>query len=1077
MGPCETFADRWLDHLYGLLDKEESRELADHVAICPSCQMAQTEVERDQRRMARAARWIRKVPEFQRPDQELTPITTPEIAPDREAPATLPFPAPERRSMARRLWPAWAAAAALLLAALGGRELYRQGADERDQAVASARKELRAIEAQFAALKTDAAAETQQLIAQAKAETLRLLVAGATKTQADAPYSIRVATRDFAGQPLAAQLEVRLVSADTGALIHRQDAVSTGLIDVTLPAGLKLEKSVRLEVAAKAGSAEATVRELLSASPVTHVLHLATNKAVAQHGEVVFFRALALERFSLKPPASGLPLRFSLVNAQNKSVAVVNVATGQGGIASGEFAVPATLSPGDYTIQAAAADPAQPIQAQARGLEIVDRLSDFDVRPDRKVYRPGDKVVLHVDNVRGSDGKPVKNQLVVAKVDFGKKGDFKLSPSTRGLTDADGKATIQFPLPKSFDRSRVNIQFELPGSKSETKIIRTINIAPSRLEVDFYPEGGELVAGVSQRVYFRVRTPSGETAAPNGKLELRGDKQGLIFESNIWASFGSFLMSADANETYSLRVPVGKDVIDVKDPFQKLGIKSSGVVLNATNSVAKEGEPVRLDMRRRGIDSKLAVIATCRGQVVAQQFIEADAAKVEVNLPIGVHGVVRVTVYEMRNQGLTPLAERLVYRTPARRLDLKAVVKDFEPGKHSQVNIDARDEKGQAVAGWALALVVNEQYRAERRELGLAPHFLIAGDVSADLAETALLVGDSQDPAALDLLLGTYGWRRFVSQAAEPAQYAKAAPGVFSIENLTAEQARTQTLMKLQPRLQGAQQRVDQEHVRLAEQQDGAQAALAAALSARSTYQQLPMDYFRLGLGILTAAMLVLGSLCIIAGLVSAARRRSSTWSFASAMGAMGLCLVLYFVGGALRPIHDGAPGDNAMAAGKAPPRIELARGVDFPPAQTAVWTGQATLADPPPAVARQPLNLHGALALLDTGETPTSAGVRSNFVDHPELRQRFEAARQAQQTPDQAPPTFGREFAHRQQAGFDAQPTLLWHPNLSLDQGRASVAFDVPTAAANYRIVIYGHGADGRLGFVESRATVKAAK
>src|SRR5262245_620187 len=246
MGPCERNADRWLDHLYGLLTREESLELADHLALCPSCQAGLAEAQRDQRRMARAARVIRRVPEFHLPEEEMAPVRVPTIAAPTAAPAqpaTVPFPRP-RRSLARRLWPAWAAAAAILVAILGAAELYRRGASDRDQGVAKAKKQLEEIDTRLATLKQDAGAERRTLLNQAKADTMRLFVVGATQTAADAPYSCRISTRDLDGHALPAQLDVRLVRADSGEVIHRQSLATTGEVEVVIPAGLKLNKIV-----------------------------------------------------------------------------------------------------------------------------------------------------------------------------------------------------------------------------------------------------------------------------------------------------------------------------------------------------------------------------------------------------------------------------------------------------------------------------------------------------------------------------------------------------------------------------------------------------------------------------------------------------------------------------------------------------------------------------------------------------------------------------------------------------------------------------------------------------------------
>src|SRR5437762_7098014 len=156
MGPCERNAERWLDHLYDLLSHEESLELADHLALCPSCRSSLAEAERDQRRMAKAARVIRNIPEFHLPNETTVPASIPMRAP--AAPATVPFFKP-RRSLARRLRPVWAAAAAILIALFGATELYRRGAHDRDQAVADAKKQFQDIDGQLAALKLTAEAE------------------------------------------------------------------------------------------------------------------------------------------------------------------------------------------------------------------------------------------------------------------------------------------------------------------------------------------------------------------------------------------------------------------------------------------------------------------------------------------------------------------------------------------------------------------------------------------------------------------------------------------------------------------------------------------------------------------------------------------------------------------------------------------------------------------------------------------------------------------------------------------------------------------------------------------------------
>lgn len=1085
MRPCEHKPDRWLDHLYGLLNEAECRELADHVAQCPSCQQALSEAQRDQRRMARAACLFRNVPEFEAPAGEQPRIVAPAALETPSVSATLPLRKPVRRSLAQRLWPIWVAAAALLLAIFSGVEWHRRGTADREQAVADAKKQREAIEGKFVELKLQADADQQALGQQAKRDALRLSVIGPGQIHADAPSAYRVSARDLDGRVLAAKLEISLVRADSGDVIHRQTVDAAGEVDVVIPAGLKLTKDLRLEIAAKHGTREAVVREPVEAAPTTHVAHLALNKSTYQLGEVVFFRALALERYSLRPPTQTMPLKVALVNAKGENVLNVGVTADPSGIVSGELALVSSLPAGNYTVQIAAADPKVQIQAQRRSLEIVEQLGDLDILPQSTTYHPGQKAVFNV-SARAADGKPLAEHSVSAKTDIANEPGVRAT-LVRALTNALGRAVLQFPIPDNFQGSRVNVAFEMrrpnkAGKFELIKVERSIAVAPSQLEVDIYPEGGELIAGLQQRVFFRVRTLSGETAAPDGALTLHSSK-GLIAESKPGQSLGSFTFTPDPKETYTLRLPTGSGISEIKNPFEKLGIKAQGVVLRVPESVAPEAnKSVRLEVQQAGPARQLLAVASCRGQVIAHQLLGASATRTEINLPSGVRGAVRITLYEVNEQRLIPLAERLIYRTPAQRLDIKATATNFESKQTAQVKIETRDESNAAATAWALALVVDDHYRAESRERNLPGHFLLAGDIGGDVADTPLLADDTPvSREAIDLFLGTFGWRRFVAPAqAEPAQFAKgeSAPRLFSSVSATDEQARAQAVAEAGRELRKLQERIDHERQQLEDQRQTSAATLAAALTARGDFARLPMEYLRLAMGMLAAAAFLAGAIGMTIGLVRAARRRAATPAFAGAMGALGLCLALYFSTGFFQGADDQRPAGLLVAEGKPLPRIEVALDKNLAITTAAPWDGQVALADAArpttPSAPKYAMDLSRSVAMA--GSTAMLDTSRSQFTKHPEMQKRFQAAEKMQQTQSQPSADFGREFAHRHTNDLTGlQPTLLWQPRLRIENGQATLNFDVPPAPASYRVLIYGHTTDGRLGFSESRIDVKA--
>jgi hypothetical protein len=171
----------------------------------------------------------------------------------------------------------------------------------------------------------------------------------------------------------------------------------------------------------------------------------------------------------------------------------------------------------------------------------------------------------------------------------------------------------------------------------------------------------------------------------------------------------------------------------------------------------------------------LLVLAECRGRVVDQTRVTASGEGTEVVLtPVaGTRGVVRVTVCEAAQGRLVPLAERLVYRAPTQRLTLTAKAAGKEqtvarPGEHVAWDLRVRDEKGAPATAWLLAAVIDQKWaRPPGKQAERSPpvHFYLTRELRQpeDLEEVEFLLADT--PAArqaLDLFLGTHGWRRLV---------------------------------------------------------------------------------------------------------------------------------------------------------------------------------------------------------------------------------------------------------------------------------------------------------------------------
>src|SRR5262249_53218976 len=146
-------------------------------------------------------------------------------------------------------------------------------------------------------------------------------------------------------------------------------------------------------------------------------------------------------------------------------------------------------------------------------------------------------------------------------------------------------------------------------------------------------------------------------------------------------------------------------------------------------------------------------------------------------------GVVRVTVFERlkdaKDQNLLPLAERLVYRTPKDHLNLeiKADHPGYVPGDRVKVSVKSTDAQNQTAPAIVMLAVVDKsvlKLADEKTYRSMPAHVLLTSEVRRpeDLEHADFLLGQTPAAAqALDLLLGTQGWRRFAEQ--DPGKFQK----------------------------------------------------------------------------------------------------------------------------------------------------------------------------------------------------------------------------------------------------------------------------------------------------------------
>jgi hypothetical protein len=319
-----------------------------------------------------------------------------------------------------------------------------------------------------------------------------------------------------------------------------------------------------------------------------------------------------------------------------------------------------------------------------------------------------------------------------------------------------------------------------PGVMSddtETKVTGT------KIIVRFYPEGGELVAGLENRVYFTARDPPGEPVSLMGKV-VDGEGKPVAGARTTYQGMGLLNFKPRDGETYCLQI-ASPNVTD--KPKLPSVVANHDVVLTTGLGIFEAGEPLEFNVRLAKADMPLVASAWCRGVQVGQQPFTTQAGANSVSIPLAdeVCGVIRLTVYDYTVYDHAanppkPLAERLVYRRPARRLNVEVVgcSEAYTPGASVDLSLRVTDEHGEPVPRAVLGVAVVDEAVLNRTDVEMPrmpSYFLLTTEVEdpEDLEDANFYLLDDPNNSktaeatlALDMLLGTQGWRRFVHPGA-----------------------------------------------------------------------------------------------------------------------------------------------------------------------------------------------------------------------------------------------------------------------------------------------------------------------
>jgi len=352
-------------------------------------------------------------------------------------------------------------------------------------------------------------------------------------------------------------------------------------------------------------------------------------------------------------------------------------------------------------------------------------------------------------------------------------------------TDVDGLLDVNFNLPEKADGKNISIVAEDPGVLTSRKINIPIPVnRPENTDLQFMPEGGNLVAGISSQVGFKAIGEDGKGIEMNGKVYSGSGSQEVAVFNSAHKGMGAFELMPKAGENYTARVILSDGT--TKNYALPL-VKNSGTAIRINNPKESDSLEVSIsispDLLTVPKGLLVGATATSSPPATSTSFSPATSTYYLIGQSRGVicygsvirfngninirkvakslfpTGIARFTLFSTDRQ---PLNERMIYIDHHDNLNI-AITPDkasYKTRDSIALTIKVSDKNGGPIQGsFSLAVTDDNQVRTDSLSNNILTTLLLTSGLKGTIEDPGqYLQTTDQAWANLDNLLLTQGW-------------------------------------------------------------------------------------------------------------------------------------------------------------------------------------------------------------------------------------------------------------------------------------------------------------------------------
>lgn len=359
------------------------------------------------------------------------------------------------------------------------------------------------------------------------------------------------------------------------------------------------------------------------------------------------------------------------------------------------------------------------------------------------------------------EGNPLSNR----KIDWRVISNFENIAKGRGTTDAQGVITLALTSNQkaALDAGVLETILETADEKQITSIFPLKN-SFSDADIQFFPEGGELIENIRGKVAFKAIGERGLGVGVKGEITDNTGKVITTFESQH-LGMGIFALMPEPGLSYKANLVFSNGV---KKTVTLPLIKSSSISLSAINT-----DPKNLALRISSNNTYFSanqnknyyIVARSKGIICYAAKASLKAAIFTASIPKNKFptGIVQVTLFSASGE---PLTERLVFikHPDLLTLSVNTDKKIYGIRQPVKMNVTAKTSNVPVEGNFSIS-VINETKVPfdENQEITILSSFLLSSELKGYIESPNYYFNQTNEKKLtdMDLLMLTQGYRKF----------------------------------------------------------------------------------------------------------------------------------------------------------------------------------------------------------------------------------------------------------------------------------------------------------------------------